>query len=127
MSAQALLVVFSNAVEGADEEFNRWYNTTHSPDIVKLGVAVSFTRYKASGVPLMAGIPEPARYAVIYEITATTVEGVQQAAAILKEGLEAGQTDISPSMDLTSVQAAWLLPITDHVVGEPQEPAKAPL
>lgn len=120
MPVSGVLVVFSNPVEGADDEFNEWYTNTHAPDIIKLGAAVSFTRYKASGVPLLPGIPEPGKYAVIYEVTAETVEQIEDAAARLQAGLGAGQTDISPSMDLTSVQAAWLLPITEHVTSDPR-------
>ena len=118
MSATARLVVFSNPVEGREDEFNDWYTNTHSPDVLKTGVAVGFTRYRCSGVELAPGIPEPSRYAVIYEVTAQTVEDVEKAVQILKESVEAGQSDVSPSLDLGSISAAWLLPITDHVSNE---------
>ncbi len=113
--ANALLVVFSNAVEGADEEFNRWYTEVHVPDVIKLGGALHGRRYRSSGVALLPGIPEPGGYAAVYEVQADTVEQIEKIAARLQGSLSTGEADISPTMDLPSVQAAWLLPITDEI------------
>jgi hypothetical protein len=113
--ADALLVVFSDPVAGADEEFNRWYTEVHVPDVIKLGGARCGRRYRASGVPLLAGIPEPGRYAAVYEVQADTVAQIEAIAARFAESLTTGEADISPSMDLPSVQAAWLFPVTDTI------------
>jgi hypothetical protein len=110
--------VFSNPVENADDGFNEWYDQTHGPDVLALGVAVSFTRYKSSGVPVLPGLPEPARYAAIYEVEAETREQIEAAAATLQAGIASGAADVSPLMDPTSVQAAWLLPITERVTSD---------
>lgn len=109
---KGILLVLSNPVEIADEdEFNRWYAEVHAPEIVKRGGAVSFRRFKASGVPLSPGIPEPPqRYAAVYEIEAETVEDVEAIEKRLRE--TAGQsTGVSPTMDLKSVCAAFMVPI----------------
>ena len=113
----ALLVVFSNAVEGQDEEFNRWYTDTHVPDVIKLGGATVGRRYRAAGVALLPGIPEPGDYAAIYEVESDTIEKIQVVAARLQESLTTGEADISPTMDLASVRSAWLLPISDDIHG----------
>ena len=113
--AGALLVVFSNAVDGQDEEFNRWYTEVHVPDVIKLGGATCGRRYRASGVPLLAGIPEPGKYAAVYEVEADSIERIEAIAASFAESLTTGAADISPSMDLPSVRAAWLLPISDTI------------
>jgi hypothetical protein len=113
----ALLVVFSNAVDGEDEEFNRWYTEVHVPDVIKLGGATVGRRYRAAGVPLLPGIPEPGGYAAIYEVEADTVEQIQAVAARFGESLTTGEADISPTMDLSSVQSAWLLPISEDIHG----------
>jgi hypothetical protein len=113
--ANALLVVFSNAVDGADDEFNRWCTEVHVPDVIKLGGATCGRRYRASGVPLLAGIPEPGRYAAIYQVEADSVRRIEQIAARFAESLSTGEADISPTMDLGSVQAAWLFPVTDTI------------
>ena len=115
MGATGILIVFTSPVDGTDEEFNRWYTERHAPDILKLGAATGFRRYKATGIPLLPGIPEPARYAVIYDLHAETQEEIEQAVATIQQGMHAGVTDTSTTMDMSSVQAAFLLPITDYV------------
>ena len=113
----ALLVVFSNAVEGEDDEFNRWYTEVHVPDVIKLGGATVGRRYKSAGVALLPGIPEPGNYAAIYEVESDTIEKIQAVAATLQGSLSTGEADISPTMDLPSVRAAWLLPISEDIHG----------
>jgi hypothetical protein len=113
--AEALLVVFSNAVDGQHGEFNRWYTETHVPDVIKLGGATAGRRYRSSGVPLLPGIPEPGQYAAIYQVEAGTVEEIEKIAATLGGSLATDEADISPTMDLPSVRAAWLLPISDEI------------
>ncbi|MFF2109404.1 EthD domain-containing protein [Rhodococcus koreensis] len=111
--AKGILLVLSNAVEGGDEdEFNRWYNEVHAPEIVQRGAAVSFRRFKTSGVPLSKGIPEPGQdYACVYEIEAGTVEDVEAIAARLEQTKDQSQ-GVSPEMDRTSVRAAFMVPVT---------------
>jgi hypothetical protein len=112
----ALLIVFSNPAAGADEaEFNRWYTEVHVPDILRLGGAKAGRRYRSSGVELLPGLPEPGRYVAVYDVEADSVEQVKELALTLQSGLAAGEADVSPTMDLRSVQAAWVLPITARV------------
>jgi hypothetical protein len=115
-TATALLIVFSNPAENADEQkFNRWYTQVHVPDILRLGGARSARRYRSSGVELLPGIPEPGQFAAIYQVEADTVADVRAIADKLRAGLAAGQADVDPSMDLSSVRAAWVLPISDEI------------
>jgi hypothetical protein len=114
--ANALLIVFSNTTEDADQEkFNRWYADVHVPDILRLGGATSARRYRSSGVALLPGIPEPADYVAVYQVEAETVQDVRAIADKLQAGLAAGQADIDPTFDLTSVQAAWVLPLGEEI------------
>ncbi|QSE92107.1 hypothetical protein JWS13_27465 [Rhodococcus pseudokoreensis] len=111
--AKGILLVLSNATEtGNEEEFNRWYNEVHAPEIVQRGAAVSFRRFKSSGVPLGKGIPEPGQeYACVYEIEAETVEDVEAIAQRLEQTKDQSQ-GVSPDMDLTSVRASFMVPVT---------------
>jgi hypothetical protein len=114
--ADALLIVFSNPTEDADlDRFNRWYADVHVPDVLRLGGAKSARRYRATGVPLLPGIPEPASYLAVYQVEAQTEDDVRALADKLQAGLAAGQADIDPTFDLSSVQAAWVLPIGDEI------------
>jgi len=109
--ATGLLIVLSEAVDGADEdEFNRWYNEVHAPEIVERGAAVSFRRLRASGIPLAPVIPELPTYAAVYEIEAETVEDVEKIQQRLAETKHLSR-GMSPTLDLGSVRAAFYLPV----------------
>lgn len=110
--ARGILMVLSNATDGADEdEFNRWYSEVHAPEIVARGAAVSFRRFQTSGVRMSPGIPEPPqRYACLYEIEADTVADVE-AIVDLMRATSGESSGVSPTLDLTSVQAAFLIPV----------------
>lgn len=112
----ALLIVFSDPTPDADvERFNRWYTDVHVPDVLRLGGARSARRYRSSGVSLLPGIPEPGGYVAVYQIEADTEDDVRALAEKLQAGLAAGQADIDPTLDLSSVRAAWVLPIGDEI------------
>lgn len=114
--ARALLIVFSNPSSDAEEEeFNRWYTDEHIPDVLRLGGLRSGRRYRSSGVPLLPGLPEPGRYAAVYPVEADTAEQIRAVADKLQAGLAAGETSVSPTMDLSKVQAAWVLPIGEEI------------
>jgi hypothetical protein len=58
--------VFSNPVEGREEEYNAWYSGTHLHDVLKAPGYLSAQRYKVIALPSAAA---PAwRYAAVYEI-----------------------------------------------------------
>jgi hypothetical protein len=43
---EAQFLVFSNAAEGQDEEFNRWYDAKHLPDVLAVPGIVDGQRYR---------------------------------------------------------------------------------
>lgn len=113
MTASGLLIVHSGPAEGADEdEFNRWYSEVHAPEIVERGAAVSFRRYRASGLPLMPGVPEPGEFVCVYQIEAATVADVEAIRQRLSETHHLSR-GVSPTLDLSSVRAAYYLPIDE--------------
>jgi len=112
MMAKGLLIVLSEIVDGADEdEFNRWYSEVHAPEIIERGVAISFRRLKASGIPLAPSLPELPTYAAVYEIEAETVEDVEKIQQRLAETKHLNR-GISPTLDVSSVRAAFYLPVS---------------
>jgi hypothetical protein len=62
-----ILVVFTNPVEGRDEEFNRWYDDDHIADLFEIPGIVSARRFRLSTAQRMPP-PHPWRYLAIYEI-----------------------------------------------------------
>jgi hypothetical protein len=44
------MLVFTNPVEGREEEFNDWYDNVHIPDTLRTDGFVAVTRYELAGV-----------------------------------------------------------------------------
>lgn len=65
--AKHLMVVLSNAKEGQEDEFNRWYSDDHMlATINKLDGFASAQRYELASLP---GAPDvPFRYLAVYEV-----------------------------------------------------------
>lgn len=93
----AKMLVFTNAVEGRDEEFNTWYDTDHLADVLDIPGVESCTRYEIQPVP---GRGEPThRYLAIYELSAdpdVVLRGFGERSA-------SGKLPLSPTLDLESM------------------------
>jgi hypothetical protein len=86
------MLVFTNAIEGRDDEYNKWYNEIHLKDIVATPSFKSGKRFKVSDIQ---GFPAPEhRYLSIYEF-----DGPPQAAM---ENLTAA----TPNFQMTDALAA---------------------
>lgn len=86
-----VLVVFTNAVDGQDYEFNRWYDDVHIPDLLKIPEFRSAQRFRLSGAQRMPP-PFAWRYMALYEIE---TEDLSKVISIITE--RAG----TPAMPLT--------------------------
>ena len=67
MAKKYKLVVFTNAVEGQDDDFNDWYQNTHLKQIVSIKSFVQAQRFRFD-TNIVPGSPNPARYMAIYDI-----------------------------------------------------------
>ena len=87
-------IMFTNAIEGREEEFNNWYNDVHIPDIERTGAFSRGERYEV--VPSSYTPDSAHRYAAIYDI-----EGEDAEAALkkLKDAFEDGQMLMSDAFD----------------------------
>jgi hypothetical protein len=59
-----VLLVFSEPKEGMEEEYNRWYDNTHLPQVTEVPGIVAAQRFKLAE----RGPRCPARYLSIYEV-----------------------------------------------------------
>lgn len=103
--ARHTLMVFTNPVEGKDEEYNRWYNERHLKDVLAVEGFVSAQRFRIAGLTETA----PYAYLAIYEL-----EGDDAGIAMkrLADAINAGM-EISDAMDRPSVWAC--APLTEKV------------
>lgn len=100
------LAVFLNAVEGKEEEFNKWYEVHHVPDALSLPGMKNGQRFKTG--PAYMGQSAPCKYMAFYEIDAPSLE---EAIATFTDGT--AKFYVSDAVDLTSVHAYPLTPITE--------------
>ena len=95
--ARYVFTVFSNATAGQEQEYNRWYNEQHVPDVLKVPGFVAAERFKLAQSDPNA----PAPYLAIYEIE---TNDVQKTLAQLNERANTPAMQLSPALDLNSVK-----------------------
>lgn len=82
MSTQ-LLLVFTNPVDGRDDEYNDWYDSQHLADVLRIPGIRSAQRFDLGTTQRMPA-PHPWKYMAIYEVEADKVpdaiEGLKRAA-----------------------------------------------
>ncbi|HEY8523377.1 MAG TPA: hypothetical protein VIL48_00340 [Acidimicrobiales bacterium] len=67
--AEHLMVVFTNAAAGREDEFNEWYDTVHIPEVTAAMGITTVTRYEAGERPDIDPRPAPPfRYLALYDL-----------------------------------------------------------
>jgi hypothetical protein len=100
-----LLIGASQATDGRDEDYARWYDQTHIRDICALPGVSSGKRYEATEAGLT---PVPARHLAIYEVETDDIDAVM---AELRRRSAAGEIAMTDAIDLTSSQL-WIYQAT---------------
>ena len=103
------LVVFSDAVEGREEEYNDWYTNTHLDDVVAVPGFVSAQRYKLRTI-VMGEFKH--RYMAIYNIESDDPDKVIEE-MMCRRGTEA--MILSDGIDLETATCALYETITREV------------
>src|SRR3954451_10703364 len=68
------MLVFTNAVDGRDDEFNRWYDEVHLVEVLALPEFVGATRHKLAGAQMF---PDQSHaYLAIYEYKGDAADAV---------------------------------------------------
>ena len=99
MSGPIIQLVFSNAIEGRDDEFNDWYDNVHVPDLLGIPGVLSAQRYDLldTAISRNPAMPSPThRYLCIYEM-----EGdVDAIMAKVQESVMSGGIVMTDAMDV---------------------------
>lgn len=98
--AKHLLVVHVNAKEGMEEEFSRWYDEEHIPDLLTLPGIVGAQRFKVS-----EGQDKPGQFKhlVIYEVEGDIAEAI----AANKNAKENDLFPLTPAIDPVATSVFW--------------------
>jgi hypothetical protein len=104
-------IVFSEALPGRDEDYNRWYENQHFPDILRVPGVLSGQRFRVE--PNTPG-GQP-RYVAIYE-----VETDDTAAFMAAMVARAGTADmpLTDSINSAAVQMTFAAPLGKLVQAE---------
>jgi hypothetical protein len=97
-------LVFSNAREGKDDEYNAWYDSVHLPDVLSLSGVKSGERYRVQQVG--DELPEH-RYLAVYDLDGDPGTVLKE----LRERSASGQFALSDSLDLSTVKMMFWEPI----------------
>lgn len=62
------LLVFSNPVQGREDEYNEWYDNQHLPDLLRIPGVVSARRLVAGGTQFSDESELPGKYLALYEM-----------------------------------------------------------
>jgi len=91
------LLVYSNAREGRDEEFNEWYDRVHLPDLLSIPGVKSASRYRVRSRD--GEVPEH-RYLTIYELERDAEEVLKE----IRSRAASGQFKMSDSVDSSTAK-----------------------
>ncbi len=108
MATDHHMLVFTSAVEGREDEFNKWYDEVHLAEVLTVPQFVAARRYVATDESL--GGPGPRKYLAVYEI-----EGDAQSAF---DGLmkAAPNFDMSDALDIGNSIINFYTPIGERLV-----------
>ena len=73
---RGILLVMTKPRDGADDEFNDWYDRIHLPEVLAVPGFVSARRFRA--MPSVRGTLPDQRYLAIYEIEADDLDAAQR-------------------------------------------------
>jgi hypothetical protein len=113
--------VFTNAAPGAEDEYNKYYDRQHAPDVVSIPGFVTAQRFVAAEPPLRNS-PVPSKYLIVYKVVTNDLPAVQ---VEVTRRIKSGETIISPVMvsppDTPSGYYKVISPVIPHK--GPQPPA----
>lgn len=116
MPDSTLYLVFSNPVDGREDEFNEWYDNVHLKEILATPGMVSAQRYtlRQTEMDRELGTTPAHRYCVVYEMDddPDVVMGKIQA------GVAAGEIHMHEALDLTTFSMSFWSPYGPKLEGE---------
>jgi hypothetical protein len=75
---KARMIVWSNPSEPSrEDEFNKWYDTTHAPDVLKLAPFTSVQRFKVSDAQF-GPVDTPGSYLAVYDVDTEDLNQIPQ-------------------------------------------------
>jgi hypothetical protein len=111
-----LLLVFTNAAEGREDEFHEWYETTHIPDVLAVPGVVAAQRYQVAEVetPDVEDAPEVAPPAHGFLVAYSLERDGNAVMAEFGERLTDGRMALSDVMDFATISLSVWRPLGEQ-------------
>lgn len=111
-----LFLAFTNPTEGQEEEFNRWYDEQHIPDVIDVPGFISARRFRLDDTqyPLNT-VPNRHRYLALYEIE---TDDVGKTLDELRGRIGTPKMVMSDSLDLNGLFSPVFVQIAGPVMAE---------
>jgi hypothetical protein len=106
-------MVYSNAVNGQEDAYLKWYEGQHIHDLLRIPGFVAAQFFKLSDTQF--GGTQPQRYMMIWEIETDNLPAVF---ADVNARLKDGRTVFSNAFDNTTYNSSTMYPITKRVTAE---------
>jgi hypothetical protein len=103
MAKKYKMLVFTNAAEGKDKEFNDWYQNTHLAQIVSIKSFTQAQRFRFS-TNIVPGASDPSPYLAIYDIE---TDDINASLAAMNELAVSGRMPIPDSMGQPIIGAVY--------------------
>jgi hypothetical protein len=115
-----LLLVFTNAVDGREDEFHQWYDATHIPDVLAVPGVASAQRYEIAPLetPEVEGAPVPEPPAHGYLVAYTLDRDGNEVMKEFVARIGSGEMQLSDVMDFATVSMGVWHPIGPRRVAE---------
>jgi hypothetical protein len=111
-------LVFSNPVEGKEDEFNTWYDTVHLPEVFATPGMRTAQRFKIREADIThnSEMAKPThRYLLVYEMD----DNVDEIMGKIREAATSGVLHMSDSLDVMNVLMSFWTPLGPKIVKEP--------
>jgi hypothetical protein len=96
--ARFSLVVYSNPVEGREQEYNDWYSNRHLNDLLAIPGVIAARRFKLSGTQI-GEVAQTYQYLAIYDVEADDVATfIKEMTARTADGSIPVTTALSPQV-----------------------------
>jgi hypothetical protein len=103
------MLVYTNALEGKDDEFNRWCDDIHIPEVIRFTKSVAAQRFRLSDE--QPDGPEPYRDLAIYEFEVDSKDAYDSLMASTEK------MDLGSSLDQASAKVVFYDDIGERVSG----------
>jgi uncharacterized protein (TIGR02118 family) len=108
MTKKYVFVVYTKPTPGKEEEFNRWYDEVHIPDVLRLPGFLSATRYRYEAVANTSESTHP--YLALYTVETDDIHATQ---AALTAAANTPAMPLNDALDLPGVKSSYFVALQD--------------